>query len=305
MNYEQLRTFLSVAEKKSFSETAKLLFLSQPTITSQIKSLEKHLNTSLFERSTKQVELTKSGELLYKYAKEIIKISESAEKEIVKLHGEIQGRLIIACSLTVGENVLPRLLGSFKKNYPLIDLSVDITNTNQILQKIKDHVLDLGLIEAPVEDPQLVLEPFMEDELVLIAKPGFFEKEKMNVSIEELVKLPLVLREKGSGTRTVMAQHLISGGLNPAHLNIVFELGSTEAIKSAVENGLGVSIISKSAIKKELRLQSLKAYSIKNILLSRHFYIVYHRDTVLKQTVEPFIQLIKDSKPDHFCIQEM
>jgi DNA-binding transcriptional LysR family regulator len=294
LNYEQLKTFLSVADKKSFSETARVLHLSQPTVTSQIKSLEKNLNTTLFERTTKQVELTPSAKVLYRYAKDIVKLSEMAENEILSISKTIQGRLIIACSLTIGENILPQALGKFKENYPHIQMNVDITNTHQILSKIKDHVLDMGLIEAPVEDPALVLEPFMKDELLLIAKPGYFEQDKPIIIPDELISLPLILREEGSGTRAVMESHLTHAGLNPADLNLILELGSTESVKSAVESGLGVSIISKSAIKKELKLQLLKTYRIEDISLLREFYIVYHRDTVLKPTVQAFIQLIKN-----------
>ncbi|WP_099364639.1 selenium metabolism-associated LysR family transcriptional regulator [Fredinandcohnia onubensis] len=292
MNFDQLKTFVTVADKKNFSESAKTLYLSQPTITSQIKSLERHLNTTLFERTTKQVELTASAKIFYKYAKEIIRLSESAEKEISDLHGEIHGQLKVASSLTIGENILPQLLGSFKENYPLIELSIDITNTDQILLQIKDHVLDLGLIEAPVKDPDLILQPFMKDELILIAPCDFFGADKVDITMKELFHLPLVLREKGSGTRTVMVQCIKKHGYTPTKLNVVLELGSTEAIKQAVEAGLGFSIISKNAIKKELNLNLLKAYPIRDILFSRYFYTVYHRDTVLKPPVEAFLNQI-------------
>ncbi|UOQ95161.1 selenium metabolism-associated LysR family transcriptional regulator [Halobacillus shinanisalinarum] len=293
MNYEKLQTFITVADKKSFSEAAKLLYLSQPTITSQIKSLEKDLNTTLFERTTKQVQLTQSANVLYRYAKEIIKVSETAEKEIMSMSDQVYGDLEIACSLTIGENILPQILGEFRKEYPLVRMSVDITNTTQIMGKIKDHVLDLGLIEAPIEDPELFLEPFLEDELTLVATPHYFEEEKTAVLLEELKELPLVLRESGSGTRTVMNQHLINSGLNPSSLNVEFELGSTEAVKSAVESGLGLSILSKSAIKKELQLGLLKTYPIQDVSFLRNFYIVFHRDVVLKSTAEVFLHSIK------------
>jgi DNA-binding transcriptional LysR family regulator len=299
LNYEQLKTFLSVADKKSFSETARVLHLSQPTVTSQIKSLEKNLNTTLFERTTKQVELTPSAKILYRYAKEIVKLSEIAENEILSISSTIQGRLTIASSLTIGEYILPQALGKFNENYPHIQMNVDITNTHQILSRIKDHVLDIGLIEAPVEDPELVLEPFMEDELVLIAKPGYFEQETPIITLVDLLNLPLILREEGSGTRTVMESHLIHAGLNPADLNLILELGSTESVKSAVESGLGISIISRTALKKELQLKLLKIYPIESMLLNRHFYIVYHRDTVLKPTVMAFLQSIKDLGKQH------
>ncbi|UOQ91867.1 LysR family transcriptional regulator [Halobacillus shinanisalinarum] len=122
MNYEKLQTFITVAGKKSFSEAAKLLYLSQPTITSQIKLLEKDLNTTLFERTTKQVQLTQAANVPYRYAKEIIKISETAEKEIMSMSDQVYGDLKIACSLTIGENILPQILGEFRKEYPLTSI---------------------------------------------------------------------------------------------------------------------------------------------------------------------------------------
>jgi DNA-binding transcriptional LysR family regulator len=297
VNYEKLRTFITVSEKKSFSEAARVLFLSQPTITSHIKSLEEHLKTTLFERSTKQVELTQSARVLYKYAKDIIKLIENAEKEVISMSDTVYGDLLVACSLTIGENILPQVLGAFKIDFPLIQVSIDITNTNQILTKIKDRVYDIGLIEAPVEDPDVILEPFLEDELVLIASPNYFEKDKISLYVEELLEHPLILRERGSGTRTVMNQHLLKAGVNPEQLQIYLELGSTEAVKSAVEAGLGISIISKSAIKKELKLGILETFPIKDITFSRYFYIVYHRDAILKSTVEVFLKQVKKINP--------
>lgn len=293
MNYEKLVTFITVAEKKSFSEAAKILYLSQPTITNQIKSLEEYLNTTLFERTTKQVQLTQAANVLYRYAKEIIKLSKIAEKEILKMSEQVYGDLEIACSLTIGENILPQILKGFREEYPLVQISVDIINTTHILEKIKDHVLDIGLIEAPVEDQELYVEPFLEDELIFVAAPSYFEEEKTNITLPELKELPLVLRENGSGTRSVMNQHLLSKGLNPIDLNVVLELGSTEAVKSAVESGLGVSVLSKSAIKKELQLGLLKTYPICDVSFSRYFYIVYHRDTVLKPAADVFLHSIK------------
>ncbi|WP_407269892.1 selenium metabolism-associated LysR family transcriptional regulator [Radiobacillus sp. PE A8.2] len=295
MNVEKLKTFITVADKKSFSEAAKILFLSQPTITAHIKALEQHLNTSLLERTTKQVQLTKAGTILYGYGKDIIRLSEIAEKEIRGMAGHVYGELLLACSLTIGENILPQLLGRFKEAFPLIQTTVDISNTTHILSRIKDHSLDLGLIEANITDPDIVLEPFLRDELMLVAKPGYFSHDKNYLSLDEVIQLPLILREKGSGTRAEMMQHLRKAGVNIDKLHIAFELGSTEAVKSAVEAGLGISIISKNAIKKELKLDLLQTYPIENLVLSRYFYIVYHRETVLKSTMDAFIDSIKSN----------
>lgn len=297
MNYDHLKTFLAVAEQKSFTKAAQLLHLSQPTVTAHIKALERDLDITLFERNTKLVELTPAAKILYRYAKQIIRLWEKAEQEILNMSRSLQGRLTIACSLTIGENILPAILRELKQTFPHLQLSVEITNTTQILSRIKSHTLDLGFIEAPIEDPALILEPFMQDQLVLIAAPDFFPPERTSITKEELLELPLVLREKGSGTRAVMEHHLAQSGLEPDELNVVLELGSTESVKSAVESHLGVSILSQTAISKELQLNLLKAYSLEGLAMTRHFYLVHHRDTVLKPMQEALIQTVKSFRP--------
>lgn len=293
MNYERLKTFLVVAEKKSFSEAAKILFVTQPTITLQIKALEDELNTKLFKRTTKKVEMTQSAKILLKFATEIVRLSDSAQKEIVKIEDAIYGDLGMGCSFTIGEYILPSFLKKIKDNYPLIQMSVDISNSNTIITNIKDQLIDVGLIETPVDDPQIMIEPFLEDELILIAEPNYFNEGETAVSIESLKNIPLIVREEGSGTRAVVNQYLKQAGVSIDNLNVVMELGSTEAIKSAVESGLGVSIISRNAIIKEQQLQLLTAYPIKDISLYRYFYIVYRKGQILKSTTELFIDELR------------
>lgn len=293
MNYERLRTFMAVAEKKSFSEAGKILFVTQPTITSQIKALEEELHTKLFERTTKKVEMTQSAVILYKYAKEIIRLSDSAQKEILKIENMIHGDLSMGCSLTIGEYILPKYLKQFKDMYPLIQMSVEISNSNNIITSIKDQFIDVGLIETPIDDPEIMVEPFLEDELILIASPNYFSNNEITISIEQLKRTPLIVREKGSGTRAVLEQYLNQAGMSIDRLNVVMELGSTEAIKAAVESGLGVSIVSKNAIIKEQQLQLLTAYPIKNISFYRYFYIAFRKEQVLKSTTELFIEELR------------
>ena len=293
MNYEKLKTFMIVAEKRSFSEAAKLLYVTQPTITAQIKSLEEELNTKLFERTTKKVELTQSAKILMKYAREMIRLNDMAHKEIMRIEDTVYGELSMGCSFTIGEYILPEFLKIFKGMYPLIQMEVDITNSNNIVSNIKDQRIDVGLIETPIDDPDVIVEPIMEDELILIASSSYLPKQDMKVSLEKLKQLPLIVREKGSGTRAVVNQYLKQAGLTESDLNIVMELGSTEAIKAVVEAGLGVSIISKSAIKKEQELNVLTAHLIQNISFYRFFYIAYGRSQILKSTTEIFIEELK------------
>lgn len=293
MNYERLKTFIAVAEKKSFSDAAKILFVTQPTITSQIKALEEELNTKLFERTTKKVEMTQSAVILYQYAREIIHLSDAAQKEILKIEDKIHGDLSMGCSFTIGEYILPVYLKKFKDMYPLIQMSVDISNSNTIVTSLKDQLIDVGLIETLIDDPQIMIEPFLADELILIAAPNYFSNNEIKISMDQLKQTPLIVREKGSGTRAVVEQYLNQAGMSIDELNVVMELGSTEAIKAAVESGLGVSIISKNAILKEQQLQLLTAYPIQGISFYRYFYIVFRKGQVLKSTTEMFIDELK------------
>ncbi|HLR65629.1 selenium metabolism-associated LysR family transcriptional regulator [Virgibacillus alimentarius] len=296
MNYERLKTFIAVAERKSFSEAAKILFVTQPTITAQVKALEEELDTKLFERTTKKVEMTQSASILLKYAKEIVHLNDVAKKEVLKIEEFMYGDLSIGCSLTIGEYILPEFLKRLKEMYPLINMSVDITNSNNIVEHMKDQLIDVGLVETPIEDPKMIFEPFWEDELLLIAAPDYFSQDEIRISHDLLKSTPLIMREKGSGTRSVLMNHLKDAGISINDLNIVMELGSTEAIKSAVEAGLGVSIISKHAIKKEQKLQLLKAYTIKNVTFNRYFYIAVRKDQVLKSTADVFVEELKKLK---------
>lgn len=294
MNYERLKTFIAVAEKKSFSEAGKILFVTQPTITSQIKALEEELNTKLFERTTKKVAMTESAIILFKYAKEIIRLSDSAQKEILKIEDIIHGDLSMGCSLTIGEYILPMYLKKFKDLYPLIHMSVAISNSNKIVSNLKDQLIDVGLIETPIDDPQIIVEPFLADELILIAAPNYFTTNEREISINRLKNIPLIMREKGSGTRAVVETYLNQAGISIDELNVVMELGSTESIKATVESGLGVSIISKNAIIKEEQLQLLTAYQVQGLAFYRDFYIAFRKEQILKSTTELFIDELRN-----------
>lgn len=300
MNIDHLKVFNTLAEKRNFSETAKLLHMSQPSVTSQIKSLEEKFETKLFERTTKHVLLTEAGKVLYYYTSKILHFVQLAEKDIALLSLTVSGELRMGASLTTGEYVLPKVIGQFKQEYPHVKLLMEITNTEHIIEKILDDIYHLGFIEAPFSHPHLNVGPFMEDELVVItstSNPYPLIKDKDEISLKELNELPLILREPGSGTRRVMETALEDHKINPLDLNIILELGSTEAIKSAVETGVGISIISKSAIKKEQLLGTIKVVKLKNVTIRRSFYIVYHKERILQPPAEAFLTFFLGVKP--------
>lgn len=294
MNYERLNTFITVYEKRSFSEAAKILFVSQPTITAHIKALEEELDSKLFERTTKKVLPTASAHILFKYAKRIVRFTQLAQKEISNMKDNPHDNLPIGASMTIGEYILPSFLKKFKDQFPLISINTQITNSENIIKSINNRQIEIGLIETPLEVTNIKMEPILEDEIVLIAPNSFQFKKEKTITKEELTKIPLIMREKGSGTREVTESYIEKANVSDDSLQIVMELGSTESIKSAVEAGLGAAFVSKNVIHKELKLKLLKAYHLENIRFKRFFYIVYREDLVLSTSAELFLQHLRD-----------
>ncbi|MEW9502186.1 selenium metabolism-associated LysR family transcriptional regulator [Jeotgalibacillus marinus] len=283
MNFEHLNVFYVVAQGKSFSETAKILHLSQPSISIQIQQLENSLNTKLFERTTKRISLTPSGKLLYKHADKILNLIHETKKDIALLSESIHGDLIIGASLTIGGYILPYILGKYKKEFPNVNIILKLDNSDQVMEKLANKEIHLGFVESLKKYPTVQQIPFMEDELVIITpnkRDHLLANGSAVITVDELFSLPMIMREQGSGTRQVIEEILLKHHLDPAKLNIILELENTESIKSAVESGMGISIISKAAIKKELQLGLLSEMSIQGIHLKREFSFIYNEETL-------------------------
>lgn len=299
MNLYQLHIFKTVADKKSFSGAAQALFISQPAVSMHIKSLEDHFGTRLFDRNTQQVTITEAGRILYEYVEKILSLQDEAEKDISALTGCIRGTLSVGASFTVGEYVIPQVLGCFKKQHPQVRALLKVTNTEQIVKLVLKQALDLGLVESRVDNFELIAKPFMKDELVVLLPVDHPLAGKKFILIDELVALPFILREQGSGTRKITEDRLKEAGINLSELNVVMELGSTEAVKEAVEAGFGATIISKWAVQKELKLGTLVAVKVKEVSLVRKFYVIYNKNKFQTPVVKEFISFLSS-----FCFQE-
>lgn len=295
MNHHLL-VFKTVADKKSFSQAAKALHISQPAISLQIQSLEEQLGTRLFDRNNKRVALTQAGKTFYNYSSKILELYEQAQKDISELTGMVKGEIKIGATLTIGEYILPRIAGNFLREHAQVSLSINIANTEIISNNLLNTSLDLGLVEGPINHNDLVLEKFMEDELVVIVPYDHPWAKKDYISATELLSQPFIDREKGSGTRQVMEDTLREHEIDPNKLQIAMVLGSTQAIKEAVEAGLGISIISKRAIKKDLKLKALGVTRVKDCIFNRNFYMVYNKHHFRNQAMETFMNylLIED-----------
>lgn len=294
LNFHQLHIFYTVAEKGSFSHAAQALHMTQPAVTMQVQSLEEYFGTKLFIRSTKKIELSEAGKTLLPYAKRSIELMKETEISMSKFTHMLEDRLYLGASMTVGEYILPRLLGPFGKEYPNISISMKVINTKQILDEVLNHQLNFGLVEAEIKHPDVHTEAVMNDELMLIIPPDHPLAEQESVRMDDVLKYPFVLREQGSGTRRVMEEELERAGYNPADMNVVMELGSTGAVKSAVEAGLGLSILSQSSLKHEAALGVLKVKRMEGIRFSRSFYAIYLNSTILPISAVTFVSFLRE-----------
>jgi len=293
---DSIRVFLTVVDKKSFSKAAKALFLTQPAVSFQIQMLEEYYGTRLFDRVSRNITLTEAGHLLLKYANQMSKLQSELEREMQELTGTAKGRLLIGASTTIGEYIVPYLLGAFKKKYPEVELSLEVGNTEDIETKIHDTSLDIGLVEGPISTKDIEREVFLKDQMVLIVSHDHPWAKLEKVSVFELDKYPYISREKGSGTRNETEQHLKKAGFSANNLNVIMELGSTSAIKAAVESGLGISIISRWAAKEKVKLGQLAQLGFKEDNFEREFSIIYHKKKFRTQAADEFLRFIKSDE---------
>ncbi|SDD98879.1 DNA-binding transcriptional regulator, LysR family [Paenibacillus sp. UNCCL117] len=294
LNFHQLHIFYTVAEKGSFSHAAGALHMTQPAVTMQIQSLEEYFGTKLFIRSTKRVELTEAGRTLLPFARRSIDLIKETDVGMSKFTHMLEGRLHLGASLTVGEYILPRLLGPFGQEYPHISVSMKVINTKQILEEVLSHQLTFGLVEAEVNHPDLHTEAVLSDELKLIMPKDHPLGEYDKVPVERLREYPFVLREQGSGTRKVMEEELARAGCDISSLKIVMELGSTGAVKSAVEAGLGISILSQSSLKHEAALGVLQVKDVQDVSFARSFHAIYLSSTLLPISAVTFLTFLRE-----------
>ena len=295
MNFHQLHIFYTVAERGSFSAAAQALHMSQPAVTMQVQSLEEYFGTKLLIRSTKRMELSEAGRTLLPFARKSLELSQETDAAMAAFSNKLQGRLQLGASLTIGEYVLPRLLGPFGREYPDISIMLKVMNTTQILEEIAGHQLNFGLIEAPVEHPDMVLDSVMEDELKLIVPSGHpLATREDAIYLEDVLTYPFVLREKGSGTRKVMEDVLMERGYDPESIQTVMELGSTGAVKSAVEEGLGITMLSTSTVKHETALGLVKMIDIADASFKRNFYSIQLRSALLPMSAMTFLAYLRE-----------
>jgi DNA-binding transcriptional LysR family regulator len=293
MEDHKLKVFCTVAETKSFSRTSEIIHLTQPAVSLQIQALEEIYETKLFDRSSSSVTLTPAGEVLYKYAKEILVLYASAEKVIGKLIGLVKGSITIGACSNIGNYLLPSVITNFKKTHPNIRIHLLVSNTKRVVEMLNSGYIDLGLVEGEAVKQKMNVKKLISDELLLIVSPNHPWAKKKEVSISDLTKEPFIFREAGSGTRQMIERFLARHGITPQDMKISIVLGSTEAIKDAVENGLGVSIISRWAARKESKYGTLRMLNLKEEKMVRDFSLIFNKNSVSTNALDEFLTFLK------------
>ncbi len=294
MNIENLKTFCLVVDEGSISQAARLSFISQPAVTRQIRQLESFYGTLLFDRTEGKLIVTQTGKMLYPFAKAIISDFNRSKEVILQATGKYNSNISIGASLTIGEFLLPNVLGRFKKLMPDINVTLTIKNTPTVLDDLDNDVVDIGLVEGIVENNKFTVEKFADDELILVYPPDHPWHEKSKIDIKELASERMIWRESISGTRLIIENALKEHRVLDKMENYM-EIGSTQAIKSAVESGLGVSILSRLTVARELELGFLKEMNISGINIKRSLWLVKKPQRFNRNSVTSFIDFLKDN----------
>ncbi len=274
----RLRVFRAVAQHLNFSRAAEELLLSQPAVTQQVKALEEELGVPLFDRGGGRIALTPAGEALLPYAEKLRALSAEAVSAVGSAGGEHAGELALGASRTIAQYLLPRLIAGFLKENPKVRFSACSGNTDAMLEALLARKIQMALIEGPEQRKDLRIEPFMEDLMVLVVPAGHeWADGEMTPEITPamLASEPLLMREFGSGSRRVIEQALAAVGLKSKDLHVRMEVDSTEGLLSAVEAGLGVTFVSRWAVRNQLALGTVRVAHVRNLELRRRFSLAY------------------------------
>ncbi|MDH5633252.1 MAG: selenium metabolism-associated LysR family transcriptional regulator [Gammaproteobacteria bacterium] len=284
----RLQVFHTVARLLSFTKAAETLHMTQPAVTFQIRQLEEHFNTRLFDRTHNRISLTMAGERVFEYADKIIALYGEMDNRVREMTGDVSGILIIGASTTIAEYVLPSLLGEFRERCPSVNIRLSVSNSLGVVHMVENNSVDVGIVESPVTNKNLVADVCWKDRLVFICHPQHPLARQERITAEELDDLPFICREEGSGTRDVIRTYMTDHKLHMTDLDVSLEVGSPEATKSAVEAGLGVSIVSEATVKKEIKLGTLVSLPLEPPL-ERPFSIVYQRQKFRLRAMEEFM----------------
>jgi DNA-binding transcriptional LysR family regulator len=291
MTLKQLEVFLAVADTRSFSKGGEAVSLAQSTASQHIRALEDELQARLFDRSASQVSLTEAGRLFYEHASRICRQCSEAQDAVRRFQGLEQATLRVGGSTIPAACLIPDLLARFTATCPGVSLELQQGDTREVLRLLQDELIELAVVGGRIDDEGICFEELQTEQIVLISKPGYLPETVL--SIRQLLQLPLMLREPGSGTRQATEDALRLAGLDPRELRIVARLGSSEAVRRAVLGGAGCGFISSLAVGHELQEGSLVAVSVTGLEIRQPFYLAVRRGRSLSPAAEAFKALIR------------
>lgn len=284
---DPLKIFVTVVEHKNFSRAAEELYLSQPSVSLQIRNLENELGTKLINRSPKHLELTQSGEIFYEYAKNVLLLYDKAKEDIDQLSNVVTGGLKVGASNTIGEYILPFVLTEFAAQFPNVGIETSIANTEEISQAVRSNHLDLALVEGEVNHSDLIIQSLMEDEIILVVPNQHSLARLPIVTADHLQDQVWILRESGSGTRAFSDKLIKDRGIQ---VKKSYVLGSGQAVKQAVIAGLGIALVSSWIVRKELIARELTTIRIKGKRLTRFFSLITSKSHEQSKAMEVFTE---------------
>jgi len=294
---KQIDIFCKIVELKSFSRAAEEVNLTQPTVSERIASLEASFQTMLLDRSSKKIIPTKAGKLLYSYSKRMLEVRRELIQAMDKFLGLEKGEIVIGGSSIPGTHILPRVIGKFREKYPGINVILKLGDSQEIIEGVNSGIYEFGVVGKKPNNYSMACKDFQSDSLVLIVHKNHpWVKENKGITLEKLLKEPFIMREEGSGTRKVMENVLLKHKTDPNSLNVVCELGSSEAVKHGILNKIGVSIISQREVETELKCGLLKKIKIDNITFDRRFYLIYNKARPQSPICMSFIEFLEEIK---------
>lgn len=289
----RIRVFHAVAKHRSFTKAAEALFMTQPAVTFQIRQLEEHFDTRLFDRAQGRIALTPAGVVAFEYAERLLALSAELDARMKEISGEDSGPLLIGASTTLAEFLLPKVLGEFKARHPAVVPRLFVANSEAVQERVAERSLDVGFIEGDSHRPSLVNDLCCQDELRLVCAPTHALAKAASVAPRMLAEHAYISREQGSGTREVVDHYLEKAGLAADSLQVVMEAGSPEALKGLVATGLGFAIMSRATVAKEVRLGELVEIALSPPLV-RHLSVVYPKERFHSRLIEGFVLFAKE-----------
>ncbi|MGH7388652.1 MAG: selenium metabolism-associated LysR family transcriptional regulator [Candidatus Rokuibacteriota bacterium] len=298
MDLRRLEVFVKVAELGSFSRAAEALFLTQPTVSEHVRGLEDDLGVQLLDRLGRGATPTPAGELLLGYARRMLALTREARQAIERFRGRMIGELVVGGSTIPGEYLLPALIGQFKAKYPEISISLRISSSRQVTGWVEDGSVEIGVVGARPASRALVARELMADTMVIVVPPDHPWAGRANVTLADVRGEPIVLRERGSGSREAFERAIVEAGLDPAALRVAGEMGSTQAVKQAVRAGIGVAVISRHAVEDECRARLLVCVKVADLNVIRSFHLVTHRERTRSPLAQAFLEFVESQAGD-------